>query len=257
MRGQPEKHAPGFIAPGDVLFVGITTDGIVGGLARVGRAGGMWGHVVVVTSVPERVAKHGTFAARLQDIWPANVHELWMVKTAESCRDHDGLHEAYSLIYVEPGSNRFILLGELDEAMCEFTLNNEALEVWQSPAMMRRTMKANLVLDVLAEMREQTDNWSFLTAAKAVIMGSACSNQLGLSEIEDCWHTPPICTSIAIVFWQRYLCKFGQLMSQDPCSLILQFMPLKADRALPSEVLRSMESTGWTRRRVFTPMAAL
>ena len=48
--------------------------------------------------------------------------------------------------------------------------------------------------------------------------------------MEACWNSNPICTSVIIVFWQRYICKLVKcgLMSADVVDLIMKFMPLKA-----------------------------
>lgn len=135
-----------------------------------------------------------------------------------------------------------------------------------------------------------------------------------LKNLKSCWDAPPICTSVAISFWQRYLVKLaalgvdsappgqgtpfmegervvlwseahqawsdavvvgrntdgcGNLLSYDldlqsgvdmcrvqrpllarpaekrAIELILRYIPLKADRALPGDLLRVLADHGW------------
>ncbi|CAK0865334.1 unnamed protein product [Prorocentrum cordatum] len=81
------------------------------------------------------------------------------------------------------------------------------------------------------------------------------------------WTREPICTSIIIVFWQRYLCELAAA-TQGECApslsgldLILQWMPLKADRGLPGDLLGVLRSRGWACvsqvPRVFRPALIL
>jgi len=76
-----------------------------------------------------------------------------------------------------------------------------------------------------------------------------------MKETESCWFCDPICTSVVIIFWQRYLCKLADHLNKDKshdslciesADLILQFMPLKADRVLPGELHKVLRSCGWT-----------
>jgi len=71
------------------------------------------------------------------------------------------------------------------------------------------------------------------------------SNTL-LDEIQRCWASPPICTSVVIVFWQRYLCKVAAATGQTEVELILKLMPLKADRTLPGELMAGIRQCGWS-----------
>merc|ERR1712070_1180888 len=103
--------------------------------------------------------------------------------------------------------------------------------------------------EVLAEMKRCEANWSASTAARAFMQmawGSAkllpgrSSAEL-LEEIHSCWKMEPICTSVVVTFWQRYLCKLAMAATMsrgfhvDPAELVLKWMPLRADRVLPGE----------------------
>lgn len=70
----------------------------------------------------------------------------------------------------------------------------------------------------------------------------------------------PICTSVVIMFWQRWLCKLASVLAaqqetaeETSSDLILQWFPLKADRSLPGPLLDTMLRCGWTKRTVISP----
>merc|ERR1719359_2541011 len=96
----------------------------------------------------------------------------------------------------------------------------------------------------LNDLKECDANWSWTTAVRAFLLEGAVSAENGfnglaaadkaLEDIQACWTAEPICTSVVITFWQRYLC---HLVEHTACpsigngalAAILQYMPLKAD----------------------------
>merc|ERR1712146_658240 len=66
-----------------------------------------------------------------------------------------------------------------------------------------------------------------------------------MDKVHGYWESAPICTSIVTAFWQRYLCKFAHATGQCEANLILKWMPLKADRVLPGELVDTMQKCGW------------
>jgi len=255
-----DGNLEGIVIPGDVLFVRGS-----GGLLELGTAGGVLGHVMLVVKAPERVGSTSEHARYLKSVWPSGgVTEIWKVRTVESSRGRSGLHEAELYLYVERKTRRLQLLGELGDG--EFDISNEATELWQSPAEVRSRLCDQLVQEVLNEMRVQgaRANWSWTTAARAVLRAddnlNLCSNKGQLiQEIQECWAMDPICTSVVIHFWQRCLCKLAKRIGSSqngarskPVDLILQWMPLKADRSLPGILLDTMRRCGWTKRTTIT-----
>merc|ERR1719162_2204282 len=86
-----------------------------------------------------------------------------------------------------------------------------------------------------------------------------------MDKIADYWKKEPICTSVVIIFWQRYLHKLaGVVVSKvdsgkvEPAELIMRWMPLKADRVLPGDLLGTLTETGWVAMvqipRIFQPV---
>lgn len=245
--------------PGDVLFV--RSSGYLAGLAQVGSAGGVAGHVMLVVAPPRVVLRGSADADQFEVLWPAgDVDEIWRVQILESLRGETGLHELEVLLHVEPRTGQLIIFGDLSSDCLELgQMDGEVVELWQSPEMLHNLLQPELVAQVLADMKKCAASWSLTTAIRAVFMsanafnGSDSTDLLG--EITDCWHVDPICTSVVIVFWQRYLCELActpnsqpQAQSQRAClDLILKWMPLKADRGLPSELLHTMHSCGWVK----------
>jgi hypothetical protein len=105
--------------------------------------------------------------------------------------------------------------------------------------------------EVLEKMRSSDASWSWSTAVRAFLFSADVSEDHessanSMREIRACWKSDPICTSVVIVFWQKYLCKLAELHTgSDAMDWILRWMPVKADRALPGELLSAMERCGW------------
>lgn len=246
------------LCPGDVLVVGGG-----GALLQIGAIGGYFGHVILATA-PARCIEAGSMSAReLQSVWPQGVMQLWEVPFVESTRAVGGLHEGNLLLYVEQPSGTIKIAAEISRDGSCYPCESEPVELWQSPLQLRELIRKNssqaLVAETLSEMRKEMafSNWSELTAVKAALMGSSldrnAENTKALAMIRDSWNAMPICTSVAIVFWQRLLCKlapllnFGaqQSLSDLSLSLIHKWMPVRADRSLPNDMLTALSKSGW------------
>jgi len=187
-------------------------------------------------------------------------NDLYMVSIVECCRNAQGLTENDLVLSIE-ASGRICMVGDYSREKCtqggDVILYQEHKEllVWRSPARFRgEHFRFDVMNTVLDEMRSIQQSWSWSTALRAVFLSSEISSEptktLTLDEIQNSWKAEPICTSVIVIFWQRYLHKLAALQSTEPDSvgykLILQFMPIRADRVLPGELLSSMLSTGWS-----------
>lgn len=232
------------IAPGDVFFVRGS-----GGIADIGTTGGFMGHVLVVLAAPQPL--RASDKADIQSAMPSiNTSQIWRVSTLESTRGHVGLHCCEMLLHVQPKSGRFSFVGELSADGSTLTLlDNEAVELWQSPAELRSQLRVDIMAQVLAEMKSAEQNWSYATAARAVLKSAALRGGKNratlLRDMQECWDEAPICTSIVVIFWQRYLCHFAQTVGKGELALVLKWMPLFADRGLPGDLTSSMRKCGW------------
>jgi len=257
------------MAPGDVLAVRAAPGAPLSSrlLTEIGTTHGLMGHVLLVLSAPRCIRRESPDGENLQAAFPAErpeVQELWKVRTLESTRSEDGLHEAETLLYIEPDSGRLVIAGELEpgNTIC---LNEDAeqLELWQSPAELRARLRLDLMQKVLLDMKAHEASWSGATAIRAVLSSASLAAPAAgvdpaptLETVKASWEKEPICTSVVVAFWQRYLCELAAAelggggasraeLSRRSLDLILQWMPIKADRGLPGDLTGAFRSTGW------------
>lgn len=256
------------MAPGDVLAVKGQ-----GRLTEIGTAHGMLGHVLLVLSPPTNVIRQTDEGRSLRAVWPGDdIEEIWRVRTLESTRSEQGLHEAEMLLYVDRGTGQLILIGELQHDGTLVITEHEAVELWQSPAELRSQIRIDLMARVLGEMKENEASWSHMTVARAMFSsahldGGGAPADKAMETVRESWLREPICTSVVIIFWQRYLCELAgcgssqedkENLPQQSLDLVLRWMPLKADRGLPGDLLGAMKKVGWVTvaqiPRIFRPM---
>lgn len=253
------------MAPGDVLAIKGQ-----GRLTEIGTAHGMLGHVVLVLSPPTNVLRYSQEGLSLQAVWPdKEVEEIWRVCTLESTRAETGLHEAEMLLYVDRSEGKLILIGELQNDGTLVISEHEPVELWQSPAELRSQLRVDLMSRVRSEMKANEASWSHVTVARAVFSSAQLTSgapgtppEQTLDMVKACWMREPICTSVVIIFWQRYLYELAASAvdntHQHTLDLILRWMPLKADRGLPGDLLGAMREVGWVTvpqvPRIFRPM---
>lgn len=233
------------LSPGDVLFV--KGDGQI---SELGTTGGWMGHVLIVRGEPKLVSRQWFEEWNVNVAWPTqSVTHIWKVPTIESTRCAEGLHRCEMLVHIQLDGT-LVLLGELaatDENTLEFSqIDEEAVEVWQSPPELRSQLRMDCIHDVLTDMVSCEASWSLTTAARAVFKSAKLSRRRDLlGKVQGYWDSAPICTSVVISFWQRYLCAFARATGQRETDLILKWMPLKADRVLPGELIETMRRCGW------------
>lgn len=248
-RRQAGEDLQSVLFPGDVLFVKGD-----GQFTELGTTGGWMGHVLVVQGTPQLESRQWFQEWGVNVAWPANgVTHIWKVPTIESTRSAAGLHQCEMLVHVKSDGS-LMLLGELvttDNGTLEFSqIEDEAVEVWQSPAEIRSQLSMECIRDVLTDMVSCEASWSLTTAARAVFKSAKLSRRKDLlGKVQGYWDSAPICTSVVIAFWQRYLCSFARATGQRETDLIMKWMPLKADRVLPGELLSTMRKCGWVNIR--------
>jgi len=131
------------------------------------------------------------------------------------------------------------------------SVENTTVEIWQSPPELRSQMRSDVMTKVLAEMMTYDCQWSLTTAARAVFMSAQLSSidddEDLLDEIETCWESPLICTSVVIEFWQRYVCEVAAKSAQCKATMIMKYMPLRADASLPGDLIAALRRCLWVR----------
>lgn len=236
------------IVPGDVLQVNGNDH-----LSQIGAAGGFMGHVMVVMARPRCVYIHSKEGSTLRDVWPISYRgPLWRIPTMESTRFKVGLHLTDLLLHID-ATGCFILRGEVShDGELAVISEGERVVVWQSPSQLRCSLRLDLMSQVFTEMFLEGESWSMTTALRALFMSAKVFRNLkaeeDLESIQLCWDSAPICTSVAVVFWQRYLCKVAHSLSADvntELAFILKWMPLKGDRTLPGQLSDAMRECGW------------
>jgi hypothetical protein len=243
------------MAPGDVL---ITTE--AGARERgfafpgFGAAGGIMGHALLVVSQPRSFEPDPWQKWMLQEACPAariGPGEIWRIRTVESTRSAPGLHTVDTLFCVEHGSGQLVIIAEIDEEGTFYPSEATPVQLWQSPSELRACLSMELFEEVLADMKARETDWSYITAARAVLTSAATTlsgryNACSLADIQASWQHDPICTSVVIAFWQRYLCKLAEASAEiNALELIQRWMPLQCDRALPGDLVSSLLSCGW------------
>merc|ERR1712137_1264476 len=220
-----------------------------------GAMDGVMGHVLLIVSPPRGMKRHSKEGKQFEKIWPQDSpEELWLVCTVESTRQERGLHGADTLIYVHPITRRLVIFGEVgDSGNIILCPNAVEVELWQCPNELRAHPNHTLMTEVLKDMKANEADWSGLTVARAVLKSSNVvaerTAELTMEKVRACWVGEPICTSVVIIFWQRYLCRLVNdtgNRSAVESDLILKWMPLMADRVLPGEMLSMLREVGWT-----------
>jgi hypothetical protein len=235
------------LEPGDVLCVKGSPEGI----ASLGATGGFMGHVLLVVSAPRSVTRQAPEAGQFFHIWPRDARMLWIVRTRESCRAVEGFHESEQVLYAD-ARGRIRLIAELAQDHLAIFDRVEVVELFCCPPELRKLVRLDVVHDVLETMRDFEASWSWGTAIRAYLLSAdlgechASSANEKLKEIRNCWKADPICTSVVIVFWQKYFCRLAQLhRERHALDWIMEWMPVKSDRALPGELLQAMARCGW------------
>lgn len=257
---QPDFDLRNFVGPGDVLFLKSEDTALM----RIGTSGGFLGHVLQVIGAPSLLHRAGDVDARyLESVWPSGVDKIWSVKTLESTRDAEGLYEVNSLLYVDPESQGIVLLGQDDCSGDVRVTTGEEVVVWHPPAELRSELKTSIMSEVVEDMKVFDKGWSLLTAVRSVFFSAAIAS-IGdeselMADIRSSWTAEPICTSIVVVFWQRYLTKVARATTEcdfdsgdtqvdaQAVDSIRRFMPLKADRVLPGDLHNALSRCGWCR----------
>eukprot|EP00397_Hematodinium_sp_SG-2012_P049880 GEMP01057726.1.p1 GENE.GEMP01057726.1~~GEMP01057726.1.p1 ORF type:complete len:338 (+),score=49.95 GEMP01057726.1:69-1016(+) len=91
------------------------------------------------------------------------------------------------------------------------------------------------------------DKWSLRTGFTALTRSAKLKEMnnpsLALAKIKDAWVSRPICTSTVIRTWQRYLVSISN-DDEAAFKYITKFCPLMSDRAMPTEMMKALRTTG-------------
>jgi len=201
---------------------------------------------------PNNAAESCPEAEELLEIWPsADVCELWKIRTIDSNRAESGFTEVDRIMFVDrKNRSRLTICGEISLSGEISAHEHEVVEIWQSPFEIRSQMRPDIMFECVQQMYCFEQNWSAFTAMNAVFKSARIFREdrsESLTKTQACWTQKPICTSVAVTFWQRYFCKLAELQGPtvDAWDLILRWMPLKAYRVLPGDLTSVLREVGW------------
>jgi hypothetical protein len=248
------------------VMVGIGDIMIVQGAGNVGSIGeihGLFGHVLLISGAPTCIRQGSEEADDMESegLWPSGgVKQVWQIPTVECCRREKGTLHSELLIYAEPASDEFIFHGEQNEdAVVHLASEREKIQFLCCPGDLRARCQPELMEQTLAAMDGQLveGSWSWSTAIRAYVFSSSVLDRpqsvdtvdqaIALEAFRTAWEANPICTSPIIIFWQQYLFALAAQEEGNSCPLehINEYMPLKADRALPRKLVSTLKDCGW------------
>ena len=195
-----------------------------------------------------------------------DVVEVWMVRVLESTASYHGVSWCTAALAAFPSKPGLYMFGELyDNEVAEGSWDNwwstwppQRFEILQAPAPARCLMTSPGMLDKFqsaciqtkdATRSPPTSDWSMRTAVVSFFL-SPCKSRLRRSPqpeaLKKHWAVPPICTSVCIEAWQRFLLASAATDEQG-CKWILDVVPFRAGRTLPRDFLRVLDERGWRR----------
>jgi len=121
----------------------------------------------------------------------------------------------------------------------------------------RKKLDEEAFENAVSEVEQQKLGWSLRTASRAV-MSKAVGNsrfckdeyagEAGMqrmsAELRAHWAKDPICTTVPIRVWQRYLFEVWDGDDMAAAAEVLRVMPCRGDRTLPSELWAALLETG-------------
>mmetsp|Transcript_20445 Transcript_20445/g.37277 ORF Transcript_20445/g.37277 Transcript_20445/m.37277 type:complete len:404 (+) Transcript_20445:75-1286(+) len=239
------------MAPGDILIFRGS-----GSLLEIGTIHGFMGHTMLVLSPPVAVHRGTPEAAPFEPYWPSDsIQELWLARTLESTREAKGLFEVDCLMYVDRQTRQLTVMAEVQkvgEGIKVTPTAHESVSLYQSPAEYRIHLRLDIMQRVVQEMRKYDAAWSLTTGIRAVLSSAHLSSSTDLKKVKEAWREEPICTSVVITFWQRYICHIAAIhgeaqRDERAMKAILRVMPLFADRGLPKDLIAAFDACGWVK----------
>jgi len=219
-------------------------------LTRLGASGGFMGHVLLAVSEPQPVSAKSSIGEIFREFSGDGKNRLVRVNVVECARQRPDLSECSLILFITSEGGVFVC-GEDDGDLFKYD-EPEEMHIWHCPSTFRgkQNFNVDIMHQVLGDMRANSCTWSWATAVRAFLLSGELAPDadvpITLKEIQASWQVEPICSSIVVTFWQRYLHRIAEIKHDDSLELIMKHMPLKADRVLPGELLQSLLSSGWT-----------
>lgn len=212
-----------------------------------------------------------------QWIW-SDIHEvrgmdIYSCDTVESTRHLQGReifwYVARSYFARDPRTGETVVVGDKgkDSDVLEFHAEPVKVKMLAHPL---RSGHGGPSFDVHAFQRAleisatTSQRWSLNTAVRGMLSrrqtqgldpddySTQQSRFAMLEDLQKRWEKRPICTSVAIMVWQRYFMLVSGGQGYDAADIaarhILRWMPLLSDKTLPSALIKELSKCGWVMR---------
>jgi hypothetical protein len=257
---QANPQGPSKVQPGDILLVGPDRWGIH--------------HVVLSTGHMRPDPETGKMLK--QEMPELRGTDIYSCQTIEST--HASLTSGKEIVWYVAKS--YIARNRVTgEAMlvADIADGEDTLEFFEKPVQVKMLMHPcrpghgappfdkSAFAQALEVCAQTSKAWSIKTAVNGILKRrdlqaldpeaypDAASRAALLEGMKKRWETRPICTSVAIMVWQRYfmLSSIGSSRAEATdiaAQNILRWMPLLSDRTLPSGLIKELSKCGWVMR---------
>jgi len=237
---------------GDILFVGPDRWGI---------------HHVVLCRSPLNPAETDVKEKVSQQHPNTMTGDILCCQTIESTRPHNGPNSAWypalSVFVRWHTTGELEQLGDIGEGSRTFNVNTELMPVKPllhpfRPNVAGLGFDGELFQAATRVCAAESQKWSKMTAIRALSAKRAAINQADfadarsrqdlMQDIRKRWNKKPICSSVAIQVWQKYIEMLfsGSAESTDlAAQQILRWMPVYSDQTTPSMLMKVLSQCGW------------
>lgn len=230
-----------------------------------------WGiHHVVLCRGPISLAEPEVVEKLEEAPFDKDDLEFVACATIESSRLLRGLeyswYPAWSYFARKRSSGELMLVGDIADgtntiAICDTPVPVKLLLHPLRPSFGGPPFDAKAFMAAVSLCSESSRRWSKATALFAIAARRSSLDpgdytdpaaRAGLlHDVKRRWSNKPICSSVAIIVWQRY---FEIVSGPSPQGLdqaaqcILRWMPVLSDRTAPSALLKALSACGWVLR---------
>lgn len=253
---RPLVKGPSQVQPGDIFLYGPDKWGI---------------HHAVMSIGQMSPAPH---AAQLiwNEIPEVRGMDIYCCETVESTRALQGReifwYVARSFFARDPRNGEAVIVGDMgkDSDVLEFHHEPWKVKMLMHPLRSGHggpAFDAHAFQHALKVAATTSQRWSLKTAVRGLISrresqgldpddySTPQARAAMLEDLQMRWEKRPICTSVAIMVWQRYfmlVSSHGPDATDVAAQHILRWMPLLSDKTLPSAMIKELSKCGWVMR---------
>jgi hypothetical protein len=199
--------------------------------------------------------------------------DIFTCTTVEVTREYEGTdfpwYKSQSFFACDPACGRLLQVADIAEGTNTISFNVSPVPAKLLLHPLRRgdasgsgpRFQADVFASAIELCATKSQSWSKKTALKAIAAGqkgldpedfvSPASRAKLMAELRCRWEQRPICSSVAILVWQRY---FELMAGPGPegddlaVEQILRWMPVFNDTTAPSALVNVLSTCGWVLR---------